>query len=565
MEEQNQTNSKIQLRFSDWMFNASIIGFMNIVGNRNVKQIQSDTIEFDIELLENFETKYFNYFIETYKENLSWYRIVSFEEKVRHYLETDFNDFDLNKLKTLNKYVRDTAKCYLKSASYKSAYPLFALDSNPLELEKKLKTIKEPKSEIIFNEKRVEIINEVKENLQVIQAVIDFCKKEESKKYLAGANVIYTIIRNGWDGISFLNPQTKEKDPYKNYETYFLQPVREMLSKTNEKNKYHCFSCNSPMASMDNDLSFLRATGFDTNRKPSHVWNFVNDIAICPICKLIYSCLPAGIAYLGKKGIFVNSNFDISVCYNINHTIKGNILNHAENQGNNSVYAAFVKAFQEMNQGTYKYELSDIQVVRFQDEQYSFNLISRKTQYLIKECEAAGFFKYLHKASLKEGNAYIYLYDVVLGHIVNNQNLTLFIHTLLYSKIAQPSNCFYRMGVVRNIIEINRRFIQGIGGTNMSEKTIKDASAVGYYLREKYKAKGSDNKIPGISYRLLNALKTNNSSMFMDVVLNCYLYVKDQVPKILVTALEEQNFQTIGYAFVAGLIDGENKVRKEDK
>ena len=41
-------------------------------------------------------------------------------------------------------------------------------------------------------------------------------------------------------------------------------------------------------------------TGFDTSRKPSHVWNFINDIAVCPVCKLVYSCVPAGFLFLWK-------------------------------------------------------------------------------------------------------------------------------------------------------------------------------------------------------------------------------------------------------------------------
>ena len=83
------------------------------------------------------------------------------------------------------------------------------------------------------------------------------------------------------------------------------------------------------------------------------------------------------------------------------------------------------------------------------------------------------------------------------------------------------------------------------------------ASDEGEKLRKDYK--GSENKISGISYKLLNALKINNRDMFMDVVLNCYLYVKKQVPKIIIDTLKDEDlFKTIGYAFVAGLIDEKN-------
>ena len=100
---------------------------------------------------------------------------------------------------------------------------------------------------------------------------------------------------------------------------------------------------------------------------------------------------------------------------------------------------------------------------------------------------------------------------------------------------------------------------------------VKNAKAAGYYLRGEYTDKGSSNKLPGICYRLLNALKTSNTDMFMDVTLNCYLYVKSQVPKVITDVLgQEKSFNTMGYAFVAGLIDAQDtnenkKIKGEGK
>ena len=86
---------------------------------------------------------------------------------------------------------------------------------------------------------------------------------------------------------------------------------------------------------------------------------------------------------------------------------------------------------------------------------------------------------------------------------------------------------------------------------------VKLGNSAGFFLRKQYKDKGSVDKLTGISYRLLNSLKTNNINSFMDTVLNCYLYTKGSVPKIIVDSLkDEEQFKTIGYAFVAGLIEG---------
>lgn len=97
----------------------------------------------------------------------------------------------------------------------------------------------------------------------------------------------------------------------------------------------------------------------------------------------------------------------------------------------------------------------------------------------------------------------------------------------------------------------------------LEKDSIQRANTSGYYLRQDYKGKKAENKLNGIAYRLLNALKTNNKDMFMDTILNCYLYVQKEVPAIFLDALrDELAFKTIGYAFVTGLIEGKEDIKK---
>lgn len=96
---------------------------------------------------------------------------------------------------------------------------------------------------------------------------------------------------------------------------------------------------------------------------------------------------------------------------------------------------------------------------------------------------------------------------------------------------------------------------------------LKEARAAGFHLRKAYLRKDPNSKkISGISYRLLNALKTANVNMFMDLVLNCYLYVGKEVPSIISETLREGDevFRSIGYAFVASFIDGEKQNNEDD-
>lgn len=87
------------------------------------------------------------------------------------------------------------------------------------------------------------------------------------------------------------------------------------------------------------------------------------------------------------------------------------------------------------------------------------------------------------------------------------------------------------------------------------ESMNKEAKAAGFYLRERYIKRGTEHKIPGLCYRLLNGLKTNNRTTVMDTILNMYLYAESPVSNVIVKMLDNNdNLEQFGYAFTAGLL-----------
>ena len=189
-------------------------------------------------------------------------------------------------------------KDYLTRNNYVKVYPFIKSDKDIVSLVKELKPIPVKKTDKIENK-----IDEVKDRFKTLNEIIDYCNSEDGKKYIAAKGVIYNVINNGWNGICFLNPQTKELDVYKDYKEYFVDTAVAYLKADRSKFKYNCFICDRKMANMKNDLSFLNETGFDVARKTSHVWEFANDV-ICDLCKLVYLCLPAGFVYAYDKHFY---------------------------------------------------------------------------------------------------------------------------------------------------------------------------------------------------------------------------------------------------------------------
>lgn len=553
-------SENIRLYIEDWLYTSGVVGIYNILKYSKDEVIVKDNyVEFNKNCLVGFEDKYFNYFIDKYKDVISINKIISFEEFLIKHRESNFENFDENSLEFLDKSIREVFKKYLKSNSYKAAYDLIEIDVNILDLEKELKGLKLKKKENIED-----IISEVKNQFDILEKIIDYFKSDSAIKYIGAKNAMYTVIKNGWNGVCFLNPQTKEKDMYLDYRNYFINPVAEYIDDNKEKYKYSCFACDGAMKNLSNDLSFVNATGFDVNKKSSHVWDFQNDVAICPICKLVYSCVPAGINYVYDKGIYVNENTRMEKAININEKIYFELYKNNENN-KRLTYKALVESINKEFNNKLKYELSDVQVVRYENEKYKFNMLSKNTLALIKKSESE--LSFLSNKGFKEINTYFNIYELVVERLLNGQNMFTLIQKLMYYKISQPKDSFYRANDIIKILKINKRFLEEVGAMEYKEKDIiKFGNAAGYYLREKYRAKGSVDKLSGISYKLLNALKTNNKNAFMDTVLNCYLYTKGQVPNIFLDVLKsDEEFKTIGYAFVAGLIEGENKEGTDNK
>jgi len=553
----------IRLTLGDWLWNASVAGFLNIIGEKDVRFFDN-MVSVSYSCLKNFEEKYFSYFINTYEQTLPWFKLVSFKKTIEYYQETEFKTLNLQNVRDINLFIKDTAKKYINQNSFISAFKLMGIAEDIKILEKELKRITVPKDEITFEESKSSIIEEIEKQFKVLDKVIEYCSSENGRKYIGAKNVIYSIINNGWNGVSFLNPQTKEKDIYMDYKKYFVDEAIAYLKEDKKKYKFRCFTCGAPIKNLNNDMSFINQSGFDVSRKPSHIWDFQNDIAICSVCKLVYSCLPAGFVYVGNSGLYINANLNMEYNKTINSNVKNSVLTEGEKElSSRKIYRALLVALINQKIIRSKYELADVQVVRYESGTYRFNLLPETTILLIEIHQNE--LNRLIRTGYKEGNENYSIYEQVLEQVFNNQNLFLLINKLLHYKLSSPNSCYFHGGHIIDILKINSRMIQNLGGTkNMNKERdyLKEAKNAGYHLREAYiKKDPRTGKIPGISYRLLNALKTNNRGMFMDVLLNCYLYIGKEVPAVIPEVLrdDDEMFSTIGYAFVSSFIDGKSE------
>ena len=579
-------DEKIELKLKDWLFNAGLIGLMNILGEeaKDNGKLEIDDknrlIRFSPKVLENFEYKYFDFFIKRYGKTLTYGKILEFEKYIDEFEENGEKIRSINELKMINDKIT-FFKAKIKSESYKKAYDFIEKNGTDkiLGLEKELKKIKEPKENIDEISK-----DDVKNNIKIMKEIIDFFKKKITdkngnvKNYLAAKNIAYVIINNAWSSVSFLNKANAVKDIYEEYKSYFVEPALEYINANKSKFKYKCTISNMPMKDYKNTLGFLNDTGFDVNRKPSHVWNFVNDIAVTPLVTLIYSCVPAGFIYGADKGIFVNANHNIDQLYKINNGIAYNILEDESEEKNINLYKNLLKEIKKEKDNT-KYELSDIQIVKFEEGHYKFTLLSRNILKLLSENKEK-LDDLLDKWYLID-RRYFYLYDTAITELLNNQNLFSLINKLCYYKISK-TKLYCKLKNIEDLLKINLDYIRRLKKMDKQEIVEKEESKKiseeltekdifyirrdAMIFREEYIRKsGNDKKIGSLLYRLQNALRINNVDMFMDALISAHAYAGKNISSLFAKALlNDENFQTLGHGFLLGLL-GEDKSKNENK
>ncbi|EAC3422177.1 type I-B CRISPR-associated protein Cas8b1/Cst1 [Listeria monocytogenes] len=543
--------TEIEVRADDWLINASIVGFLKIVGKENVR-IDGQSIYFTTDLLENFETKFFNFFINEYKETLVWSKIISYKDSMERFRTDDFASFDEKALTDFNNYIRDVVKYNLKKDNYIKVFKLIDESANVTKWVGNLKPINLKKAEK-WNDVKSEKIELIKESFKHLDSIINFCASEKGLKYLGARNVSYTVINKGWSDVSFLNKQAPP-DSYEGYESYFLKPLLEYLDTDLSKAKYNCFNCNQPIKTLASGLSFMNDTGFDVGKKASHVWDFNNDVAICPVCRLIYSCVPAGFTYVYGEGMFVNDSYGIDELYRVNERIRNSILRFNRDSINSAnTYRALVESITIEHENNRRYELADIQLVRYENEHYRFNLLSKKMLHIVNDLK--GILKSLIRCGYKEGNLNINLYKEVIQHLMNNENLFSLIHKLIYYKQTSVNGLYYNMGNVSGILDINTKFLKEIEVMkNVTQSELWLAKSCGTKFKEGYVKKKSENKISGITYKLLNSLKINDKDGFMDTLLNSYSYLAIPVPNVFMHAFSNtEALKSVGYAFMLGV------------
>jgi CRISPR-associated protein Cst1 len=101
---------------------------------------------------------------------------------------------------------------------------------------------------------------------------------------------------------------------------------------------------------------------------------------------------------------------------------------------------------------------------------------------------------------------------------------------------------------------------------NMENKHIWRIYHLGNEMKNMLVQAQAENKITSYAYRLLNAVRADDRSTFLNVLLRLYIGYNKEVPKDLTNTLEsKETFQIIGHSYINGLLGEQLKTKSEQQ
>lgn len=494
-----------------------------------------NSLEVEKSAFDGFEKDYIKTMLDVFGEDTKWFTITEKRKEIEGLSLED--DKDKKELNEFYKFVKKG----LESNSYKAGYEIAKVkdNENPYEYIQQVKDLKDAK---VMKDCTSKIIDYLKKHKEI------YCMKD----------IIYNKINMFWESVSFLNRNANTKDIEEEYKKSFVLPVQSYLEK-GKKSEYNCIECGNEVSKSDaSSMGWLKDVGVDIARKKSGFWNFVEDTYICPICNLIYSCVPLGFYIYGRESIFINQNNSISLLKDTNNTIKRG-MQLEENRlmdVQHFVFNEMAKKFEKQTNKEYAdNEMQNIQVIKrkVQDDKviHELNIISKEKLKIFKN-QLNNFEKLMGKF-VKVNDEYINVYDKTMENFLEGKNqydlLDLLIRTQI--EVKEPRN--YKKAIVN--IQIASK-----GGKEMEQKEIEEYGKKMYdegkRLQSKYFGKENVNKLRSYIWQLSNALRTNNQLLFADIVTRMYggLGEKIRSSEAFSKAITNKDlFRTLGYAYVTGL------------
>ncbi|MEG2918440.1 MAG: type I-B CRISPR-associated protein Cas8b1/Cst1 [Clostridium sp.] len=591
----------------NWFYKQGLVGFDRIIQyNKQFHEldilefnykINRGSIEFDVGLLQDFHKYYFNYFLGRYnsadeqsekliayliqckepqkfKDNLKYVKevikknndkikkfeveqfnecdriykelgfikkpeqIIQVEELVNQYIEL-LKISEINLRITLNKFKAMLSGNFFGQVSFLNV----SHTSKSFEEQENI-LFKDYIAPIMEMESLKKVLREEDEAL--LNKYVEELSKED-KKYETDVDKLIKNINNGLFG-------KKRK----------VESVDDIIGKQDI-----CSMCDDELSLGSNygEGSFI-PLGLSNGNSRNMFWDLNAKYPICPLCRLILLCTAAGSTDIFKSYLDDKFGYNeklyfgfISLDGALDDLIKqnNNFLNRVDKKSN---FEAYVLDSIGQQKEISQWQLENILYIEFNTDYNSknskmnyFNI----PKYLVKFLKNNSYLLY----DIKDRNLRMEIFDNILA----GKDLK----HLIDRKIRGNFDESNRMKVnILALIKIRSCLKLYKGECEMVDKSfdkkLNFLYIQGFEISNILRNSKQENKIPGLTYRLLNATKAGNKKEFMDTAIRVFMSVGMEVPMILLEVMKERelDFEEVAHSFISGLTSKKN-IKGEEK
>lgn len=588
-----------------WIDNASLVGFINIVGKDNI-DIYENYIEFNHDLLRDFKDKYFNYFLTKYDVAERITNRIDFSLSIlkkacekdpskkkldttilRNIISTESKKIEKSHREQYGK-IKEIVSNIAKAPTYDDVetYAKEFLEIIQIKDINEKITLNKVKNELqknFFGQVSFLNVNKAGKPLEEIKDIFhkdyiypiviygDFEDAINDFKVNKDANVLKSFIKR----CLIIESNDIQKEFFKDFKK-IIKTIDIFLSKNCDVDQILqyldtleiCELCLG-YKSIGTQLSesTFALLGVSNKNAENFFWDFCDKKEICSICKLMMFCLPAGVSSAKSESygeqVFTFINAEGTINDLLSNNANDDILSSGETR-----LSKYLTSDIYVNKSIAEYKLMNTLFVKFsvtldggyKETKLSYDSVSlRVARILVNHSKDI-----LSITDVK-------LRNKVIECIVENKNLDRLLMIELRGVILEKnifetirSKDFMQLLKIKKIISEGSDFI----GMEL-ENTMLEA---GRKVRAYYIAIGNIKKCNTVGYKLLNLIKSGNSNDVADALLRIIMSSKVSLPIGLAKVLDEgiinqkdkEYVKSLTYSFVNGLVNSLGKKVDEE-
>ena len=567
---------EIILEPRDAIYNAGLYGLFNLLidacGDDEETEARirscSEGLLVPTKLLDGLEVKWVDHAIKLFGADCPLSRLLNQYSSLASMRE----ESEKNVVNAYKKSLRDR----LEKASYKSAYVIIADKGDAFDALTAYKEIRNL-NDMEFVRASAPIANYLKRHRRT------FLMKE----------IAYTVVNTYWTDKAFLSQSKNKKDIELCIKEDFIEPIVKWLD-DKKKQTGSCLMCGRSASGVyTSPMTWICDMGVDDARKKSNFYNFVPDSYLCPLCTLVYSCLPFGFSIAGGDGLFINFSSDFKSMREANgrFAIMADETSEAAKENAEGSYRRFYhlrrRAYEALcNTENAKDRSGAVQIIQRRKNgdsvRYAVEQLSAEKVFVLQKCSEQ--FKKLTEMSVKLGDGgFINLFTEAVDNLMDGRSQHDLLNRIMRTYVGAGS----RMRGVPELLRIEICFEEAIDRTRTKQEGKMDFSYAVYKKARAYSEKAAamhdrlsraedgspserekkvSNKLRGYIYKLLNQLNTRDYQGFADSVARMHLSCGEDFPTdmLMEMMISEDKFQTYGMAYIYGLSNGNASADNKD-